>query len=61
MSIMCVNTRGLGRMDKTLALTLILEVDKLDILLLQETMWKGDPLVVDLKKLFWLGLHCFGF
>ena len=61
MNIMCVNIRGLGGKDKTLALKLILEVDKLDILLLQETMWKWDPLVVDLKNFFLLGLHCFGF
>jgi hypothetical protein len=47
---------GWGAQAKKLALKRLVDLNQCDILLIQETMGKGDPLVVELRKFWVIGI-----
>ena len=50
MKILLMNIHGLGIQNKKMSLIHIIDIDKFDILLLQETMERGDTLVDELRN-----------
>ena len=50
MKILSINIHGLGGQAKNLALKRPVDLNQHDFLLIQETMEKGDPLVIKLRK-----------
>ena len=50
MKILLMNIHGLGIQNKKMPLIHIVDIDKFDILLLQETVERGDTLVDELRN-----------
>jgi hypothetical protein len=52
MKFLSLNDKGLGNLIKILYLHILVEKEKHDVLIIQETMWKVDLIIGSLKKLF---------
>jgi exonuclease III len=51
MKILSANVRGLGGQSKQLSLKKLINLEKLEIIVLQETMGIDEPLIFYFKKL----------